>query len=317
MVLKLTAIAGLAFASGTLFAQGPAFEVATIKPSAPMTAIAMKLMSGQGHVGLRVEGDRVDIVSMSLSGLIQAAYKVKPYQVTGPGWISDQRFDVVAKMPEGAVPDQVPEMLQALLAERFKLTIRRESREHPLYALVVARGGSKLIPATTPEADPAVSPGDAKNGFGIDTPNGRMSVSIDPKAGGAVISNPRTGKMRMSMGPDRTMIMDAERMTMGALAEQLSSFVDRPVLDLTDLKDAYQVKLELSLDNLMQAAKAQGFQMPMLGPGRSDAGANTASDPSGSSVFESLQKLGLKLEPCKMPMDTIVVDSAEKTSADN
>jgi uncharacterized protein (TIGR03435 family) len=317
MVRKLTVVASLVFASGALFAQLPAFEVATIKPSAPMTAVAMKIISGQGHFGLRVEGDRVDIGSMPLAGLIQSAYKVKSYQVAGPAWISDQRFDVIAKIPEGATQDQVPEMLQALLAERFKLTIHRESKEHPIYALVVARGGSKLSPATSP--DP-VAPGEiapAGNGFAVDTPNGRMSVSIDPKGGGAVISNARTGKMRMTVGPDRTMIMDAERMTMGALAEQLSSFVDRPVLDLTDLKGAYQVKLELSVDNLMMAAKAQGFQMPMPGPGRGDTGSNVASDPAGSSIFESLQKLGLKLESRKMPMDLIVVDSAEKTPAEN
>jgi uncharacterized protein (TIGR03435 family) len=267
---------------------------------------------------MRVDGDRVDIGNMSLAGLIQTAYRVKPYQVSGPSWISGQRFDILANIPEGAAHDQVPEMLQELLAERFKLTIHRESKEHPVYALVVVKGGPKLIPAPAAEADVPANPDAAKNGFALDTPNGRMNVSVDMKSGGAVVNSPQTGKMRMSMGPDRTMIMEAERMTLTALADQLSTFLDRPVVDLTELKGSYQVKLELSMDDLMQAAKGQGLQI-MRAPGEAPRGAVplNASDPSGSSIFESIQKLGLRLEPRKLPMDLIVVDSIEKNPTAN
>jgi len=314
MIPKRVFIGSLAFAAGTLFAQAPAFEVAAIKPAPATQNIAAQVMSGKVHVGMRIDGDRVDIGNLSLESLIQAAYKVKPYQISGPSWMSAQRFDILANMPAGASRDQVPEMLQALLADRFKLTIHRESKEHPIYALVVAKGGSKLIAAAAPE--PAVLPQDAaKNDFAVDTANGRMSVSIDTKAGGAVVSSPQTGKMRMSPGPDRTMIMEAERMTMTALADQLSTFLDRPVIDLTELRGGYQVKLELAMTDLMQAARSQGIQIPIPAPGGAATGA--ASDPSGSSIFESIQKLGLRLEPRKMPMDLIVVDSLEKTPTEN
>jgi uncharacterized protein (TIGR03435 family) len=322
MIRKLVVIASFAVGAVSLYAQTPAFEVATIKPSPPMESIAAQIMSGKVHVGMRVEGNRVDIGSMPLSSLIQAAYRVKPYQVSGPPWISGQRFDILANMPEGASHDLVPEMLQALLAERFKLTIHRETKEHSVYALVVGKGGSKLKEAAAPEAD-APNPDVDKNAISLDTPGGRISFTVDAKGGGAVVNSPMTGKMRMSMGPDRTMTMEAESMTMAALAEQLSPMLDRPVLDLTELKGSYEVKLELSMDNLMQTAKGQGFQIPlpmtMPGRGRGASGpdSNTASDPGGSSIFESVQKMGLKLEPRKMPMDMIAVDSAEKTPTEN
>jgi uncharacterized protein (TIGR03435 family) len=216
-------------------------------------------------------------------------------------------------------------MLQALLAERFKVTIHRETKEHSVYALVVSKGGSKLVPAAVPEKDAAPVPDASKNGFSVDMPGGRMSVSVDAKGGGAVVSSPQTGKVRMSMGAEGTMVMEAERMTMAALVEQLSPMLDRPVLDLTELSGSFQVKLELSLNDLMQAAKGQGIQIPIGGMGRGvvaaggipGAASNTASDPSGGSIFESVQKLGLKLDPRKMPVDLIVVDSVEKTPTEN
>ncbi len=245
MIRKMT-VSGIFVAGAlSLFAQTPGFEVATIKPSPPMESIAVQILSGKVHVGMRMDGNRVDIGSMPPSGLIQTAYRVKPYQVSGPGWISGQRFDILANMPEGASQDLVPEMLQALLAERFKLTTHHETREHSVYALVAGKGGSKLTEATAPEAG-APKPETDKNAIALDTPIGRMSVSVDARGGGAVVSTPITGKMRMSMGPDRTMIMEAESMTMAALAEQLSPMLDRPVLDFTELKGSYQVKLELS-----------------------------------------------------------------------
>jgi len=323
MGMKSAATASLvsAFAAG-LFAQGPAFEVASIKVSPPLQSIGAQILSGKLHVGMRIEANRVDIDETPLSGLIQLAYKVKPYQISGPSWMSEQRFDVHATMPQGAVRDQVPQMLQTLLAERFKLTIRRDTKEHPVYALVVGKDGPKMTPAMTPagEPDAGVTPNlDAsKNGFGIDTPDGnRITVSADNK-GGAVASSPGTGKIRVSMGADGAMKMETERMTMPALADQLSPMLDRPVFDMTGLKGRYQVTLELTMEELMQSARAQGVQIPMMpGVGRSGAGSGAVPDPSGSSVFQSVQKLGLRLEPRKVPVDLIVVDHLEKVPTEN
>ena len=113
-----------------------AFEVASIKPAQPPDPATM--MQGKFKVGLHVDAGRADIGFFSLRDLISVAYGVKDYQIAGPDWLNGQRFDIAAKMPEGAKEDQVPEMLRALLAERFHLEVHRETREHSIYALVEA-----------------------------------------------------------------------------------------------------------------------------------------------------------------------------------
>src|SRR5262249_30809977 len=99
----------------------------------------------------------VDIRLMSLRDLIILAYRIKPYQLTGPDWMATTPFDIIATIPAGVPKTKVPEMLQSLLAERFGLKIRREKKEMPVYALTVARGGrkSKEVRADDPEAEPA------------------------------------------------------------------------------------------------------------------------------------------------------------------
>jgi uncharacterized protein (TIGR03435 family) len=134
----------LLLAAGSLLAQTPAtpaFEVATIKPAAPIEPA--KLLSGQTHVGLKTDAGRVDIGFLSLSDLIRIAYRIKPYQLSGPNWLSSQRWDIMAKIPDGASADQVPEMLQTLLADRFKLAVRRTNTDHPLYALIQGKSRAR------------------------------------------------------------------------------------------------------------------------------------------------------------------------------
>src|SRR5664279_6215744 len=76
--------------------------------------------------------------------ILTNAYGVKNYQVTGPGWLDTERYDITAKVPKGATKDDLKLMLQGLLAERFKLTLHHETKELPMYALVVGKGGPKL-----------------------------------------------------------------------------------------------------------------------------------------------------------------------------
>jgi len=79
-------------------AQTAAFEVASVKPAAPLDR--GQILSGEAHVGMKIDAARVDIGSMSLADLIRVAYRVKPYQISGPDWMASERFDVLAKMPE-------------------------------------------------------------------------------------------------------------------------------------------------------------------------------------------------------------------------
>src|SRR5215467_6333870 len=115
---------GLTVAAAAAFGQTPAaklaFEVASIKPAAPLDPA--KIKAGQAHVGMKIDAARVDIGFLSTADLIRVAYKLKSYQLTAPDWMNGmaaQRWDIMAKMPPGANKDQVPEMIQALLADRF------------------------------------------------------------------------------------------------------------------------------------------------------------------------------------------------------
>jgi len=83
---------------------------------------------------------------VSLKLLLTAAYGVRPDQISGPVWLDSERYDVLAKPPAGATKDQVPAMLQNLLADRFRLTVRVEMRDRPGYALTVGKDGPKLGP---------------------------------------------------------------------------------------------------------------------------------------------------------------------------
>ena len=304
-------------------AGGWAFEVATIKPAKMISPADM--MHGKAHVGIKTDAARVDMGFVSLNDLICAAYKVKDYQVSGPDWIvgMGNRFDILAKIPEGATKDQVPEMLQALLAERFKLAIHHDTKERSVYALVVGKGGSKLkesppdppAPAAAeksdgPPGEAAAAPAAAAN------PPFKVQRNSDGSAGTATMHGP-DGDAKMSFGPNG-IHMELEKMTMEKLAEMLGRFVDRPVVDMTELKGNYQVALDLALEDLKNVARKFGAAVPGVGPSSGDAGlpSDAASDPTGS-VFTSVLQLGLKLEPRKMPLDLIVLDHIEKMPTEN
>jgi uncharacterized protein (TIGR03435 family) len=126
-----------------MLAQQPAFEVATIKPvPRPSTE---EMLAGKGP-SFKVDSAQVTIRAFSLAGLLQRAYSIKTYQLSTPAWTSDLStlFEIIAKIPEGRTPEQVPEMLQMLLKERFKLAVHRETKDMLIYALIVGKNGPKL-----------------------------------------------------------------------------------------------------------------------------------------------------------------------------
>jgi uncharacterized protein (TIGR03435 family) len=333
----LTIAIALLLPAGMLFGQAPAaapaFEVASIKAAAPLNP--QLIMSGKMHMGVNIDAARVDIGNLSLMQLLCLAYKVKPYQVTGPDWMNTERFDVLAKFPDGATKDQLPDMLQALLAERFKLTLHRDSKEHAVYALVVGKNGPKLKEsapdADAPSADsgpPAGLPpgGPPPGGPGFGPPGGSGQMRMNPDGKGVSVSGGPMGAVRVSMGQDGFMHMETAKATMAMFADMLSQFVDRPVVDMTELKGTYQVALDLSMDDMRNAAKAAGLNMGPGGmpppppggePGRGPLAAAASSDPAPSAVFANVQQLGLKLEPRKTPVTTLVIDHAEKMPIEN
>jgi uncharacterized protein (TIGR03435 family) len=273
---------------------------------------------------MKVDGAMVDIASFSLNDLIRTAYEVKDYQISGPdlgSTLTAERFNIQAKIPDGATEKQVPQMLQALLADRFKLVVHREVKDHAVYALLVGKGVPKLKEsepeAAAPETpDEPVEPKKGETVMGQGSSQVRISGNMEGGKG-VTIKGGAMGQMHMTMSDGR-MRMEADKASMTILAEALTRFMDRPVVDMTELKGFYHVVLELSMDDLKNAAKAAGMGAMMAGAG-GEAGKPSAeaSEPAGSSIFTSMQQMGLKLEARKAPLPVIVIDHLEKTPTEN
>lgn len=311
VTIALAATAALSLAQTP--ASSPSFEVATIKPAPPL--VPAEIAQGKVHLGMSIDAARVDIGALSIADLIRLAWDVKGYQVSGPEWISTERFNILAKMPEGATKEQVPAMLKTLLAERFKLTTHTENRDHPIYALIVGKGGPKLEAAAPAASESQAAP----DGATIGTPDGAVRINRAPDGKGIEMNSAKTGVMKMTAGPDGLMHMDMARASMQAFADILSRYLDRPVIDETGLKGEYHVAIDLSMQDLLRIARLAGMVGPgmgPMGPGATLTG-DGASDPAGGSVFNAVQRLGLKLDARKEPVETIVVDHVEKTPSEN
>jgi uncharacterized protein (TIGR03435 family) len=203
---------GVAAGSLMLKAQTPQeFEVASIKPSAPMAM-------GRMRVGVEMmPGGRVSMTGVTARFLIQQAYGVRDFQIVGgPDWMKSDRYDITAKPEEAASGDQVKEMMKSLLKDRFKLEFHRETKELPTYALVVAKGGARLKKSEMQDGG-----GDG------------------PGRGGAG----RGGMMRMGRGQ-----INAQGIEMAGLVNQLSQQLGRSVIDKTELTGDYDIKLEWTPD---------------------------------------------------------------------
>ena len=283
MCLSL-AVCGAAF--GRPAADKLSFDVVSVKPSAPQPMNQIRVMNGSDPGMVRYNG-------YSLRLLIQVAYRVKEFQVQGPEWLDSARFDVEGKLPQGVGSDKVPEMLQTMLEERFKLAIHRDTKEHSILALVAGKGGPRLKKSEPlPEGVPTAGRG--PGGMG----GGRVMMQIDDK--GAHVR--------------------ANNATLEGLADMLSRFSDVPVIDKAGIEGQYDFDLVLSPEAL-RAGRGGGPMMmgPGPGSGTSDGSGRPADEASSGAgtIREAVQAYGLKLEPQKAAMPTIVVDHVEKTPVEN
>jgi uncharacterized protein (TIGR03435 family) len=300
------AIAPAARAQSPQLAPGPTlkFEVASIRPSVgdPAPAPMLCLVGCSLGERLTVDGSRLDIRFFSIYKLIVTAYRLNQsifppdsntISRTYQNWMR-QRFDISATIPEGVPADRVPEMLQALLGERFKLALHREAREQPVYALVVGKNGFKLKAAAA-EADAPVA--DTPGSQRIYTPQGEARVD-GPSF--AIAAGP-FGPIRSYVDKNRVIHMELLKVTMAELAQVLPVH-DRPVIDLTNLKGVYQFSWERPTP-------------PLGAPGEvvTDRPAVTSED----AAREALEKAGLKLEPRTAPVEVIVIDHLEKAPTEN
>ena len=296
-----------AIAQSQSTAEAPKFEyeVASIKVAKPGPA------GGGFRIGIMNAPDGFSANNVNLEMLLSTAYGVQNFQIMGtPDWGKSERYDIDAKMDEATAEALKKmsqddrnaarqKMLQALLAERFGLTVHRDTKELPIYSLVVGKNGSKLT-ESKPEApaDPNGPPGGpsvskSADGRGIPALGGR---------GGMIMSFGRGGAGVMSMSANGVPISN--------LVRSLSGQLGRPVYDKTGLTGNYDFKLEWSRDDSVSLPSHDGGG----GDGPAPAAPPDASGPSLTTAVQ--EQLGLKLESTKGPVDVLVVDSVEQPTSD-
>jgi len=208
---------------GLAAAQNPparlAFEVASIRPgiSGNLTPRQFEAAVQAGRFHRLIDDSRIDLAGVPLPDLILMAYRIPADRLVMQA-SADQRFDIAAKLPEGAKKEQVPEMLQTLLAERFKLSVHHEPRVLPVYSLTVAKDGPKFHDSTAGD-----SVYTACNG-GFHKVCRKMTMEDLAK------HLTRISQMNTSMpGTD------------------LSWGIDRPVVDSTGLKGVYDFEMDYGI----------------------------------------------------------------------
>jgi uncharacterized protein (TIGR03435 family) len=310
----VAAVGAAVLASCGLFGQTalpPAFEVASIKPAAPQPVYQMMVSMG-GDPG------RVNYTNVSLKNVLMRAYDVKIYQITGPAWLDTERYDIVAKVPEGAPKEQIPAMLQNLLAERFQMTIHRETKEQAVYALVVGKNGPKLKKSDDSEA--AVVGFGGLGGGPLPPPPGGASGGMAARPTGAGPASGTKGTMgaiMFSINSDTGTSRMQAKTTMAGLTNTLSNMLDRPVVDMTEIQGTYDISLEMGTDELVGMRTAMAAAGPLPRPPADGAAAPAPDSAPAASIFTSIQQLGLKLELRRAPIAYIVVDKAERVPTEN
>lgn len=270
----------------------PAFQVASIKRNTSNWSEPTQHPMGVGYR----PGGRLTATNASLKLLIQFAYAVhdSPHSlplmasqvVGGPTWIDSPGYDIEAK-PEGNTdPKRTWLMLQTLLAGRFKLALHRETRELPVYALTAAKNGFKL-PAPKEVSCVSFPPG---------TPPRYVPGKVD--CGYVPLLQESTG-----------LRMEGSKVHMADLIRELALVLDRPVLDRTEFTGEFDLNLSFTPDEALMG-------LPGFGRPGDPGGSRIETDPNLPNVFAALEEqLGLKLVPAKGPVEVLVIDHAERPTA--
>jgi uncharacterized protein (TIGR03435 family) len=260
-------------------AYGQSFEAVSVRPAAPAA-------DGRVRASMRGGPDtsdpgRIIFTGVTLLSVILRGYDVKPYQATGPDWLSSERYDITANIPAGATQEQFHLMLQGLLRERFRLALHREIKPLRGYELVRGKTKLKLKPSTEngPNVEPTEAPQSDANGFPRLSAPGL--IVMEGVRGSAVIS-----------------FLTARAQPIAALVERLSREFRLPVTDQTGLTGKFDFTLEFA----PQAPGALPHETP---------------DEAPNLISAIPQQLGLKLEPKKIPVDVLIIDSADKIPTQN
>jgi uncharacterized protein (TIGR03435 family) len=261
----------------------PQFEVASVKPvpndetggRIPRMLDMLRDVRPPGMIPMDDPG-RVRLENWALLDLIAAAYRVRATQVSGPAWLSGQRFDIEAKMPDGIPKEELNAMLQSLLEERFGLKVHRNTQTRQGFALAVGKNGPKLKPAEQP---PAPAEGLSEEEQRAKVARARIEALQTRMQEARESGTPMAGFSRANF----------PSITTDQLASRLVRFAEAPVVDETPLTGKYSVTIETWKN----------------------------ADLPGGTVFDAVEKLGLKLEARKLAVETVVVDMVSKTPTAN
>ncbi len=257
----------------------PKFDVVSIKTCKPGVTVAGGSSLGRLHIGCGL------LAGTDNTGLIQLAYnryasgQMTSYGIIpiegGPDWVRSATFEIDAKS-EGQPSFQMMEgpMMQAILEERFKLKIHRETRQGPVYDLTLGKGSPKLK--------------SYEKGSCIPVSLGR---ALPPLTGGEHYCRNLVSPRAISF----------EGGTLPMFAALLRLIVDRPVIDKTGLTDYFQIQLAFSPGDSPTPPGAPGAPVESKAP-----------DPDIFQAIQ--QQLGLKLTQAKGPVDVLVIDRIEKPS---
>lgn len=279
MALVASAVAQTAAPSG----QPTEFDVASIKLNngsnlPPLNPVVLMVLRNGAMFARNGRYVQQGINATTLSVLIQAAYNLRDFQILeAPGWVSSDRYDVDARAAEDTSFEQMRPMLQSLLADRFKLVVRRETRQLPVYELVPARDGLKIEPTREGSCVPR-----------------EKAVMFGPLMCG--------GMRRQSANPalERKDTIEAAGVPMATLVDFLTSESGRTVIDKSGFTDVFSFRLEFASN---------------LPSGTVNFDAPPPSAPLGVSIFTAIEEqLGLRLRSTTGPVDVLVIDRVERPS---
>ena len=264
----------------------------------------------------RILDGRVDFANVPLRDLLLMAHRLELNalnRLDAPPWVFEVKVNIQATYPAGAGREQVPEMLRSLLAERFGLVAHFESRPIDAYALVVGPGGIKMREVEPLDERARAFPADPGEKVILDTasatsPQGADNQRIIATTGGRRVVTARSTYVTRTTERGSRLI-EAARMSMPDLAEAIAGSTEHGlVIDATGLAGVYQFTVELP----------ELFGIERMLQGRTNVnGEPIRFVPSGVSVFEAVQSLGLRLEPRRTPVDILVIDKLERTPTEN
>lgn len=269
-------------------AQRLEFEVASVRPSPPINT-----PEGQRiDVGLHIDNKAIHINALSMKSYIAWAYQVKNYQINGPDWLDSERYDINATLPEGANSDQIGDMLRTLLEDRFGLKVHKTQKEFTAYVL---QRGKKPLTLKPVEIQPTSGDGVMVGGSGS---RDGIAVNLGRGASYTFANNKLEGK----------------KLSMDTLVDTLAGFVDLPVVNRTNLDGYYDISLELTPEDYRTMMIRAGLNNGVTLPPQALKLLETASN---ASLFDAIDRVGLKMESRKEPLNVINVDQLSKNATEN